>query len=72
MNWGLVRTIIILPGTVLVFIPAVILAVAKNSQFSPEIAAPGQSVFWLALFAASIGLGLGEIGGQSFTLYMQA
>lgn len=68
MHWGLVRTIIILPGTVVVFIPAVILAVAKNSQFSPDIAAPGQIVFWLALFAASIL----EIGGQSFTLYMQA
>ncbi len=68
MNWGLVRTIIILPGTVLVFIPAVILAVAKDSQFSFELAAPGQSVFRLALFAA----GILEIGGQSFTLYMQA
>ncbi len=72
MNWGLVRTIIILPGTVLVFNTAVILEVAKDSQLTPEIAAPGQIVFWLALFAASIGLGLGEIGGQSFTLYMQA
>ncbi len=68
MHGGLVRTIIILPGTVVVFIPAVILAVAKDSQFSPEIAAPGQIVFWLALLAASVGLGLGV---WTSTLFMK-
>ncbi len=68
MHWGLVRTIIILPGTVVVFIPAVILAVAKDSQFSPDIAAPGQMVFWLALLAASVGLGLGV---WTVTLFMK-
>ncbi len=68
MHWGLVRTIIILPGTVVVFIPAVILAVAKDSQFSHELATPGQIVFWLALLAASIGLGLGV---WTVTLFMK-
>jgi len=68
MQWRLVRTIIVLPGTALVFIPAVILGVAKDSQFPPEIAAPGQSVFWLALFAASIGLGLSV---WTVTLFMK-
>ena len=58
MHWGLVRAIIVLPGTVLVLIPAVILAVTAHSQFSHELATSGQIVFWVALFAASIGLGL--------------
>jgi protein-S-isoprenylcysteine O-methyltransferase Ste14 len=58
MHWGMVRTIIVLPGTVLVFIPAAILRVARASSFSAELATAGQPIFWLALFAGSIGFGL--------------
>ena len=58
MYWGLVRTLIVLPGTVLVFIPAVILWVAEDSKFSAELTTVGQLAFWLALLAGSIGLGL--------------
>jgi protein-S-isoprenylcysteine O-methyltransferase Ste14 len=58
MHWGLVRTIIVLPGTVLVLIPAVILGVTKDSAFSSELVFPRQMVFWAASFAAIIGLGL--------------
>ncbi|MCK5613295.1 isoprenylcysteine carboxylmethyltransferase family protein [Candidatus Pacearchaeota archaeon] len=58
MHWGLVRTLIVLPGTVLVFIPAVILWVAEDSKFSAELTTIGQLPFWLALLAGSIGLGL--------------
>ncbi len=58
MHWGLVRTIIVLPGTVLVFVPVAILGVVEDAPFSPEFASPGQIGFWVALFAAGIGLGL--------------
>ena len=58
MKWGLVKTAIVLPGTVLVFIPAAILWVAKDSKFSAELIAAGQLPFWLALLAGGIGLGL--------------
>ncbi len=58
MHWGLIRAIIILPGTALVFVPAAILFVAKNTNYSHQLAGPGQLAFWLALMAASLGLGL--------------
>jgi len=56
MNWGLVRTIIVLPGNVVVFIPAAILWISKRLGYSPKFAAAGQFLFWVALLAASIGL----------------
>jgi protein-S-isoprenylcysteine O-methyltransferase Ste14 len=58
MHWGLVKTIIVLPGTALVFIPAGILLVAQDPNFALEIASPARIWFWLALLAASIGLSL--------------
>jgi len=56
MNWGLVKTIIVLPGNVVVFIPAVILWISKLLGYSLKFAAADQFLFWLAVLAASIGL----------------
>jgi protein-S-isoprenylcysteine O-methyltransferase Ste14 len=56
MNWGLVRTIIVLPGNVLVFIPAAILWISGRLGYFPKFAAADQFFFWVALLAASIGL----------------
>jgi len=58
MNWGLVRSIIVLPGNALVFIPAAILWISERLGYSPKFATAGQFFFWVALLAASIGLGL--------------
>ena len=58
MNRGLVKTIIVLPGTVLVFVPAIILAVSDRSHFSDQFLAPHQFIFWLALLPAAAGFGL--------------
>lgn len=58
MRWRLIRAIIILPGTALVFVPAAILFVAKNTNYSHQLAAPGHLLFWLALMSASLGFGL--------------
>jgi protein-S-isoprenylcysteine O-methyltransferase Ste14 len=58
MNLRLVKTIILLPGTVLVFIPGAILLVTQDSKFAPELASPTQIWFWLALLAAILGLAL--------------
>jgi protein-S-isoprenylcysteine O-methyltransferase Ste14 len=68
MHWGLVKTIIVLPGTVLVFIPAAILLVTRDSKFAPKLASPTQIWFWLALLAAIIGLAL---SGSAVTLFMK-
>ncbi len=58
MNWGLLKTIIVLPGTVLVFVPAIILAIVDRSKFSLHFATPDRLLFWLALLPAGAGLGL--------------
>ena len=58
MPWRLIKTIIVLPGNVLVFIPAVILWIAKDTKYSAELATAYQLSFWLALVAGSIGFGL--------------
>ena len=58
MNRELVKAVIVLPGTVLVFVPAIILAVAHNANFSEQFATPAHVLFWLALLPATIGLGL--------------
>ena len=68
MHLGLVKTIIVLPGTVLIFIPAAILLVTQDSRFAPGLASPTQIWFWLALLAATIGLAL---SGWAVTLFMK-
>ena len=69
MNRGLVKAIIVLPGTVLVFVPIIILAVAHNTYFSHQIATPEQVLFWLALLPAGIGLGLAVWTVRLFTKF---
>ena len=68
MHMGLVKAIIVLPGTVLVFIPVAILLVTQDSKFAPELASPAQIWFWLALLAAFIGLAL---SAWTVTLFME-
>ena len=58
MHWGLVKTIVLLPGTVLVFIPAAILLATRDSEWAPGSASPAQVWFWMALLAAIAGLAL--------------
>jgi protein-S-isoprenylcysteine O-methyltransferase Ste14 len=58
MNLRLMKAIIVLPGTVLVFIPAAILLATRDSRFALELASPAEIWFWLALLAAIIGLAL--------------
>jgi len=54
MNWGLIKAIIILPGTVLVFIPAALLLLADGSRFAADLQTPSEFTFYVAfaLFAA--------------------
>jgi protein-S-isoprenylcysteine O-methyltransferase Ste14 len=68
MHLRLVKTIIVLPGTVLIFIPAAILLVTQDSRFAPELASPTQIWFWLALLAAIIGPAL---SGWAATLFVK-
>ncbi len=58
MHWNFVKAIILLPGTVLVFVPALTLLATRDSQFAPELASPAQFRFWVALLPACGGLAL--------------
>jgi protein-S-isoprenylcysteine O-methyltransferase Ste14 len=55
MTWGLMKSIIILPGTVLVFVPAVVLFVSRGSRFSPDIQYPTEVTFFLAMAITAAG-----------------
>jgi protein-S-isoprenylcysteine O-methyltransferase Ste14 len=56
MSNNLLKTIIILPGTVLVFVPTVILIATYNTRFSFELIGPDRLLFWPGLAAAGLGL----------------
>lgn len=58
MHWGLIKAIIILPGTVIVFIPVLLLKFSQTTSFAPSLVSPNQLHFWLAFVVAIIGLGL--------------
>ena len=57
-NRGIVKAVIVLPGTVLVFIPAVILALAYNSSFSHQLLTPDRMLFWISFLPAAAGIAL--------------
>lgn len=49
MSWSLVKTIIILPGTVIVFVPAAILWATGDT---PRLISPAKPAFWISLVLA--------------------
>ena len=71
MAWRLLKTIIILPGTVLVIVPAVILLATSNSRFPPEHIGPAQALFWLGLVFAGIGFFLAALTVSLFMKFGQ-
>jgi protein-S-isoprenylcysteine O-methyltransferase Ste14 len=71
MHLRFVKTIIVLPGTVLVFIPGAILLATRDSKFAPELASPTEIWFWLASLAAIIGLVLSAWAGRLFMTFGQ-
>ena len=58
MSWRLLKTILILPGSALVVIPAVILWAVSASGGAVTPALPNQVAFWLGLAFAVVGLTL--------------
>ncbi len=69
MNWRLVKAIILLPGTALVFIPAAILWVFADTTFAVQVVDPGQILFWFALVIACCGLALSIWTATLFTKF---
>jgi protein-S-isoprenylcysteine O-methyltransferase Ste14 len=66
MTWGLMKAAIVLPGTVLVFVPGAILFFSKGTQFSPDIQSPAEVTFFLALAIIAVG---GYLAGKTATLF---
>ncbi|MFQ5954502.1 MAG: methyltransferase family protein [Kiloniellales bacterium] len=58
MNWRLIGIILILPGTALVVVPALILWAASAGGQAVTLASPRQAAFWLGLVFAVVGLTL--------------
>ena len=71
MTWELLKTVIILPGTVLVFVPVAIIITTYNSRFSFDLIGPGRLLFWPALAAAFLGLALATWTVILFTKFGQ-
>jgi len=55
---SLVKAILILPGTVLVLVPALLLWASRGTAYAARPAGPAHAAFWLALAALAIALPL--------------
>lgn len=62
----LLGAVIVLPGTVLLLVPALIVWLTQDTSFAPHPAAIGEPGFWLAILALSGGLGLAAWTCQLF------
>jgi protein-S-isoprenylcysteine O-methyltransferase Ste14 len=58
MQWRLVKVMLILPGSVLVLIPAIILWLTQETRYSANPVETGRPAYWLAVLGGCAGLGL--------------
>ena len=56
MHPNLMRAIIILPGTVLVFVPIFLLLISDQLGFSYHFTTPSQALFWLSVLSGVLGV----------------
>jgi protein-S-isoprenylcysteine O-methyltransferase Ste14 len=69
MNWQLIKAILILPGTALVYVPALLLWLVHGTGLAAHWATPADPRFWLALAVAAPGLTLMVWTGILFTRF---
>jgi protein-S-isoprenylcysteine O-methyltransferase Ste14 len=67
MNRRLLRALLILPGNVLVLVPALILIFTRTATFSWEMSTPARLQFWLALACVALG---GWLMASTFRLFV--
>lgn len=58
MNWRLRRTVILLPGSVLLVLPALILWLTRGTKYRMRPRRPHDPLFWLAVLLGGAGLGV--------------
>jgi protein-S-isoprenylcysteine O-methyltransferase Ste14 len=56
MSWAMLRAVVILPGTALVYVPALLLWATGGFGAGAVLATPGQPGFWLAAALGAAGL----------------
>lgn len=69
MNWALLKTIVILPGTALVFVPSLVLWLTSEGPYAATPAGPATGRFWLALVVGACGLALAGWTVRLFTRF---
>ena len=69
MTWSLVRAIVVLPGTVLVFAPSIILWLTRETSAAASMAEFDQAAFWRAAVAAAAGMWLAVWTMRLFTQF---
>jgi protein-S-isoprenylcysteine O-methyltransferase Ste14 len=62
----MIRTIIVLPGTVVIIIPAAILWATAGTKFAAHWADSGQVLFWIAIVLACSGVSMSVWTGSLF------
>ena len=68
VNWKLLQTIIILPGTALVFIPLTIVWLTSASRWAAAWSGTGTASFWIGVLLLCAGL---TLAGWTVTLFMR-
>ncbi len=58
MAWRLLKAMVLLPGTVLVVVPALALWTTSGTWLSGSMTTPAQPLYWMGLLPAVLGLGL--------------
>lgn len=58
MNWRLLRTLILLPGSVIVLLPALMMRWTRGTKYAGRVRRPTDPLFWLALLLGGAGLGV--------------
>jgi hypothetical protein len=71
MNWQLIKAILILPGTVLVYAPTLLLWLVHDTSLAANWATSADPRFWLALAIAAPGVALMVWTGALFTRFGQ-
>ena len=49
MSWGLLQAIVVLPGTVVVFIPLLSVYLASGTPLGHQLPGPGDVTLWLGI-----------------------
>lgn len=58
MNLEMLKAIIILPGTALVFVPGLILYFTRNTVLGPDLRSSAELLFWVAVLSIAAGIAL--------------